>query len=45
MFWGLGLLMGCVLFGIILLWNCVELIGVFIKGFFRVIEFILNVIK
>lgn len=43
--WGLGLVMGCVLFGVILLWSCVEFIGVFLKGFLRVIEFILNVVK
>lgn len=43
--WGLGLSMGCVLFGTILLWNRVESTGVPIKGPSRVIEPTSNAIK
>lgn len=43
--WGLGLAMGCVLFGAVLLWSRVETTGVSLKGPSRVIEPSSNVIK
>lgn len=43
--WGLGLAMGCVLFGAILLWSRVETTGVSLKGPSRVIEPSSNVVK
>ncbi|KAG0589538.1 hypothetical protein KC19_1G027700 [Ceratodon purpureus] len=43
--WGLGLAMGCVLFGAILLWSRVETTGVSMKGPSRVIEPSSNAVK
>jgi hypothetical protein len=43
--WGLGLAMGCVLFGTILLWSRVETTGVSMKGPSRVIEPSSNAVK
>ena len=43
--WGLGLAMGCVLFGAVLLWSRVETRGMSMKGPSRVIEPSSNVVK